>query len=281
MKMSSCRRIALLGAALSLPAGAQAVVLEPGGSAIVSTAGTSVAEQPHLAGTVVEDRTTPFAYEGWFRDSSFGEDRVWTGTVSGNVQSRVVLAVDGTYDFHWRIAVDPTSFLSVAHLGLSGWAPDTFEVDWFRDDGSGVVPAGVQQPAAGGPVWFFGQFLPPSHLIRQGEHSVWFFVDTEAQAYAPGSFVLASERDSGGSMMISWGGVSAALSTFAPAQAVPEPASLLTMLGGLALLGLGAGRQIRQRADATIRRCLPADPAPHRPPPRPPTPPSRAISARA
>ena len=255
-------------AAFACIGAASAQDLTPGGQLVTATAGTDATAQPQLQGVVLEDRTTPFSYEGWFRNEGL-ENPLITGPVTGEVQSRVVRSVDGTVDFYWRIAVDVTSFLSVASFELQGWAPGDFLANWRTDLGDGVVPAFVMQPASGGPMWFFGQYLPPSHLIGQGEQSVWFFLDTDATAYGPGSFRLASERDSGGSMLISWGGTSGAFPTFAPVIAVPEPSATALLAAGLGLLLA----LLRQGRASTMQRCLPAR--------VPSTPPSRATSVRA
>jgi hypothetical protein len=233
----------LVSAALgSLPA--LAGTLPPGGQLSDLASGTNEGAEPQLAGTVVETRNTRFSYEGWFLNSSNGNSEPELGNVTGVVQSSVVLSVDGTYDFYWRIAVSRTSFLPVARFTLEGWAPGTFNANW-RSDGQGTVsPAFVSAEGDGTLAWAFGQYLPPSTEIYPGESSFAFFLDTEAHAYgAGGTFSLLSERDSGGSMNIDWGGSSRDYRTFAPVWSgvgrvteVPEPGTWMLLGAGLAVL---------------------------------------------
>ena len=228
------RRV-VLAALLPLASAALADTLAPG-SSITGPAGTTVSAEPQLAGTVVQDVLTPFSYDGWFTDSG-GPPVTTHGAVTGTVQSRVVLAVDGTYDFYWRITVDSTAFLPVLGFGLSGLAPATYNANWRSDGLGSVQPAIVGESAAGDVGWTFGSFVPPSHEIQPGEQSYFLMLDTNAHAYAPSAtFSLNSGRDSGGSMELDWGGSSGPYATFAPA--VPEPASAALTLAGLGTLAL-------------------------------------------
>lgn len=225
----------LPAAALLAGATAWADPLPPVGT-LIGPAGTTVAAEPQLAGTVVEDVITPFSYDGWRSDSGSGETVVTHGNVTGTVQSRVVLSVDGTYDFYWRIHVDADSFLPVLGFNITGFPAVTYNANW-RSDGLGSVQPGEVGQGPTGIGWGFGVFAPPSHQIYQGEESYFIFLDTQAHGYThAGQFSLGSGRDSGGSMMINWGGSSGAYATFAPA--VPEPASAVLLLAGLAACGV-------------------------------------------
>ena len=203
------------------------------GGAIVGPPGDSAAEQPWLAGTIVEDVITPFSFTGWLTDSS-EETVTYTGPVTGTVQSRVIHSVDDTYDFYWRISVDDDAFLPVLDFTLYGLPPSTFRAGW-RADGPGTVrPAVISQSLSGTVRFAFGQYVPPSTQVRPGEQSRFLFVDSSSHGYTAGaSFMLASGRDSGGSMYLQWGGESGRYPTFTP-MPVPEPSS-----GGLSLAGLG------------------------------------------
>jgi hypothetical protein len=229
------RRLAI-GALLPLASSAWADTLSPG-SSIIGPAGTTAAAEPQLAGTVVRDVITPFSYEGTFTDSGGGPPVTTHGNVTGTVQSRVVLSVDGTYDFYWRISVDNASFLPVLGFNLGNFAPATYNANWRSDGLGSVQPATIQEGSDGSINWSFGVFVPPSHEIGNNEQSYFLLLDTNAHAYTDtGNFSLYSGRDSGGSMQLSWSGASGPYATFAPA--VPEPGSAALAAAGLGVLAL-------------------------------------------
>ena len=206
--------LAMLTTATAAPASA----LTPG-NAIVGPSGTTAAAEPGLAGKVVEDQTTPFDYTGWFQDSFSGRPPLY-GEVTGNVRSRVVLAKDGSYDFYWQVTVNANSFLPVAALNLSGLAPATYNADWRSDMKGEVQPAVVMEQVSGEVNWRFGQYIAPSAEIYPGQTSYFLFLDSDARFYSRTAFLsLLSERDSGGSLGIQWGGASGLYPTFAPASA--------------------------------------------------------------
>jgi hypothetical protein len=224
--------------ALACIAGASLAAPLAPGSTVVGPPGTTLAAEPWLAGTLVEDVVTPFSYEGWLTDAS-GEPVTDTGLVTGSVQSRVVRSVDGTFDFHWRISVDANAFLPVLDFTLTGLAPATYNANWLADGPGTVVPAFIAQHPAGTVDVAFGAFIEPSTQVHPGEHSRFVFLDTDARGYSAGAFyALASGRDSGGSMMIQWGGGSGPYATFMPTTPVPEPAAAWLMLCGLGVLGV-------------------------------------------
>lgn len=219
------RVLGVLAVIAVLHTAARADILSPG-TLIPGLTGTTVADEPRLAGNVVEDVTTPFSYTGWFQDSSFGAPPVY-GDVTGTVRSRVVHSVDGTYDFYWQITVDRTSFLPIANFNLAGLSPATYNANWRRDSRGTVQPAYVSEQESGDITWAFGQYIAPSTEIYPGQQSHLLFLDTDARYYRRSTFSffsLGSERDSGGSMMIQWGGASGEYPTFAPST-VPEVGS--------------------------------------------------------
>ena len=222
LRPRSALSLVFVAASLCMGTAALAGTLSPG-TLIPGPTGASVATQPQLAGSVVEDVTTPFRYTGSFTDSSDGTLRVTQGDVSGTVRSRVVLADDGTYDFYWQITVDAKTFLPVASLNLSGFAPATYRnADWRSDIAGDVPPAVVSEQTSGDVNWAFGQYIPPSTEIYAAQKSYFVFLDSDARYYSHrGSFSLRSERDSGGSMQIDWNGASGPYPTFAPSS-VPE-----------------------------------------------------------
>jgi hypothetical protein len=239
----------LVTALLATATTAVADILAPG-SAIVGPTGTTAAAEPRLAGRVVEDLTTPFSYTGWLQDSSFGQPPV-DGEVSGSVRSRVVLSQDGSYDFYWQVTVNGKSFLPVAALNLSGFAPATYNANWRSDGQGGVQPAVIMEQASGEVNWRFGQYIPPSTEVYPGQKSYFLFLDSDARFYShAGFFSLLSERDSGGSIGIQWGGASGLYPTFAPASAPdassthrPPPAVANAYINGDAFLKALSGRK--------------------------------------
>jgi hypothetical protein len=201
---------------------------------------------------VVEDVLTPFRYTGWFTDAE--TDLTLTGDVTGTVQSRVVRSVDATYDLYWRITVDETAFLPVLTFSLTGLEPATYNANWRLDGPGSVSPAAVAQSRSGDVQWAFGRYIAPSTQIHQGEQTRFLFLDTGARGYSRTAFFsLASGRDSGGSMMIQWGGASGPYPTFAPTP-VPEPSSGWLALCGVAVLAF-AGRRMRTRVTRNETRC--------------------------
>jgi hypothetical protein len=196
---------------------AAAEVLPPGG-VVAGSPGTTASAEPGLQGNVVEDVVVRFSFPGRLTDASTNPPTEVTGDVTGTVQTRVVLAADGTYDFYWQISLDRRSFLPVARLELTDLAPRTYNADWRSDSKGSVSPAYVAQLASGNVTWAFGQYVPPSALIYPGQASYYLFLDSDATAYARSTMTLVSEDDGGGSMLVQWGGASGQLSTFGPAD---------------------------------------------------------------
>jgi len=215
---------AAAAAALALSAThAGAVILAPGLNAL---SGTTSAAQPQLAGTVVQDVTTAvsFAQSG--------------GTFSANVQSRVVLSDDGTYDFYWRVY--DTSFDGRAELPAIG----SFRIGNFgepiaglngdyRTDGSGDTgPANAA--VFSGSLDDFVNFNFGGTGLRPGHDSYFMFLDTDAKHYSKNALFDLTNRGQTE--------VSDAFATFGVAG-VPEPATWALMIGGFGLAGVGLRRR--------------------------------------
>jgi hypothetical protein len=246
---STLAQFVLMAALIGTATTAAADILAPG-SAVVGPIGTSAAAEPQLEGRVVEDLTTPFSYTGWFQDAFSGQPAIH-GDVTGSIRSRVVLSQDGSYDFYWQITVNRNSFLPVAALNLSALVPATYNANWRSDDQGSVAPAVIVEQASGEVNWRFGQYIPPSTEVYPGEKSYFLFLDSDAHFYSRAAFFsLLSERDSGGSMGIDWGGASGLYPTFAPSS-VPvssskhqaPPAIANAYISGDAFLKSLSGRQ--------------------------------------
>jgi hypothetical protein len=256
MKRASLRfQMFMVATVATAWAGSSAADELTAGGMVVGPAGTTAAAEPQLGGKVVARRTSHFSYDGWYLNSSEGNTEALHGNVTGLVQASVLRSADGTLDFYWRVSVSQPSFLPVASFSLAGWAPATYNANWLSDSKGSVVPAFVSQQPTGGVTWAFGQYVPPSSEIYPGQSTFSFFLDTDADSFAlAGSFSLLSERDSGGDMMIDWGGSSSAYQTFAPVWtgagqvvAVPEPGTWALLAAGLAGMVLIRRRSTRRQ----------------------------------
>ena len=210
-----------LAAAMSLPAAsASAVVLVAGSNPLP---GTTLAAEPHLAGLVVEDELTDVAFV------------MGDGIFSATIQSRVVLAGDGTYDFYWWIR--DTQYTGTAPVELGAFRIGNFGMPVvglnanYRTDGVGQIGP-VSAFAFSGA---FAEFVNFSFSgLRAGNESRFMFLDTEATRYARTAFFDLSNVDQTEA--------SDTFSTFGVAV-VPEPATLALMIAGFG----GAGAMLRRR----------------------------------
>ncbi len=227
-------RVRLLGAAVLLAGtvlgtSAEAALIAPGSSTLLS--GTTVAAQPALAGTVLQDVLEPFTI-------NLGAG----SSVNGYVQDRVVRETgSGTLDFYYRLfnGIDPcgctlSSQGSIGVSGRSGFSGVTTDVN-YRTDGLGTVaPSGASRTANGSDILF--GFL--SNPVVPGESSLFYFVKTNATAYNDlGTGTLIGFNASGGFGQTQF-------ATFEPVAPVPLPAASWLFASGL--LGLAAlGRRVR------------------------------------
>jgi hypothetical protein len=220
-------RIALsalaLAAGLLAQSAAQAVALSepvsPANYADTLLPGTTLAQRPELAGTVLEDVSTPFSFQG----------------ITGSVQNRVVRETGtGTLDFYWKINVDSSATgegvgaLRLIDMGV-GHLKDA---DW-RQDGLGTVGANTAR-------LFNPSSYPTGALnflfdngIAPGAQSHFLLLRTQAVAYAKTAhFDLLSTGPQN---------LSGVYSTFAPA--VPEPSTYAMAAVGLVVVGAVARRR--------------------------------------
>lgn len=215
-------RLLLIASLCVFAHNAQAVnTLTPG--TFTALPGTTVALEPNLAGTVMEDLVTPFSF------SAYG------GTVSGTVQNRVVQSIDGSYDFYWRVINDANSAGAIQDLRLENFFTGSYNAN-YRIDGSGVIPptqAFLFNNSNGNVNFNFNSPTGALVGLKPGEGSKFFFLDTNATSYGKTAFY--------GLTNFGQTQISGLYETFAPA--VPEPESYGMMLMGLGLMGFVTRRR--------------------------------------
>ena len=135
--------------------------------------GTTVAAEPVLAGTVIEDRLIPYA-----------TPPSWSAASSGTVQVRTVRGADGRLSFYWRITADRGSKDVVTGLDIHGFPRAVYDANWRRDGLGSVAPvllAGLDR----GDGWELRFGFPSPNGIHAGEESRFFFLRTSARTSVP------------------------------------------------------------------------------------------------
>ena len=195
-----------------------------------------MASDPSLAGTIVQDILTPFTMS------------TPSGLDTGQVQSRVVLAVDGTYDFYWRVFNDPTSAGPIGFLRLGNILTSSYNAN-YRIDGLGnlapqtafLFPSPPNPPGSID-FAFYDVNNPGTQALEPGKSSLFIFLDTNATNFAKTAILDVATIGTFQSSNV--------ISTFGP-SAVPEPSTWAMMLLGLAGLGFMAYRRKQIAALAT------------------------------
>lgn len=163
--------IAILLAAI-LPAAALAVATAVT-EFTAALPGTDAATEPHLAGTVVEDRIIPYSTPAG-----------WEAHSRGTVQVRTVRGADGRLTFYWRIVADPRSRDRIHGLDLIGFPRTVYDANWRRDGLGTIAPdrVGGWDRGEGWVMWF--DFSWPGG-IEAGQESRFFFLRSSARATRP------------------------------------------------------------------------------------------------
>lgn len=229
----SCLRVttvaAALGALALAYAGPSAADLpQLPATSTVSISGTTVADHPFLAGTVIKDDLVPFS------DAA--------GTTTGQVQTRVVRENGGTLDFYFRVLNSSASRESVSVLFARDYTGfDPISVD-FRTDGLGSKgPDTVRRTGPGtGERTVEFQFTQDSNILIPGDGSFFFFVHTDATNFQKSTGELRL-----GGLEVSNPHFSKAFEVWAPATAVPEPQTWTLLAGGLGVAAVALRKRKR------------------------------------
>lgn len=209
----------VLSTAILTPLSGHAVIVNSAG--VYALPGTTVAAEPQLAGTVLQDMITNYSFTG------AGE------TVEGQIQHRVVRSVDGTIDFAWRIK--PTGGTGdISAFRLSGFAGYNLNANWRIDGLGSAAPDSARSFGNGSINFLFNDNEVGRNPDGSLDTSYFFFLDTDAIHYdMSGTF----DQLCAGS-----GCVSPLGNTFAPSE-VPVPAA--AWLFGSALVGLWGAKRKR------------------------------------
>lgn len=212
MNWRSITAVVLLMAAWMSPV--QATVLVP--DSFTDLDGITYEDDNSLFGVVIEDMSIPFSF------SAYG------GTVSGSVQSRVVLNENGTYDFYWRVFNDAESAGAIYSWRIGGFLEDIYDANWRIDSlGDVATSMALLFSDPGGFVNFYFTDDAGAATLLPGLSSHFFYIRSDATNYDMSAiYDLTNFGQSE---------ISGLYSTFAPAQ-VPTFGPLMLMLTGLLAL---------------------------------------------
>lgn len=212
-----------VGLGLSLCAMASTVTEGAGGSTTFSgTTGQSTFSSPGASGTLVAS-IAPTAFT-----NSPGS------TITATGQEQVYRTSGGTLDFFFQ--VDNTGADQLRNIAVKDFTGVTTSVGYIVGNPSGgVAPNGSSRGNTGNVINF--SFVDSSNNGTLMGNSDWVEIDTNAT-----NFVLSSTGT--GNITVQDGGVATIFPDYSPA--VPEPATLGLLGGGLALLGVARWRRSKR-----------------------------------
>jgi hypothetical protein len=208
---------------------AHAALLAPSATVPLPT-GTTLEQQPGLAGQLLEDVTAPFSFQ------------LPQGAMTGSVESQVVReTATGTLDFYWRVNNDASSPVGLGPLfQLNDFVASFYDADWRADSGGSVAPWAAYLV---GDINVSHQlyFEFTSQPIPPGQSSYLLLLHTDATQYArTATYMVAPANPIGDQDPANL------YATFSPSP-VPEPGAWAMLLAGLCFAN-SASRRSRPRS---------------------------------
>ena len=155
-----------------------------------------------------------------------------TGLVSGTADIRVYREAGGTLDFFYLISNNASSSDAIGRVTAVNFAGFSTAVAYLTLPSSGIPPTEADRSSGAGDTIGFN-FQSGGNTLVAGATSDWLEIQTNATNFKTGSTQIID------------GGI-AAVNSYAPSSAVPEPMTMGLIGGGLALLGVARMRRAKK-----------------------------------